>query len=444
MNDNKMTILLIDDDPQFTSYLGKVALTHGCSVEEDSAIQQNFNLIWLKDMPEIKAYFDAIKDLKITDSRKVNELGVLPDIMVFDYCLTRGKASEINRSEDATNPNVPLYTELQKLRPGYKTLSQALEQRPGGNVSYSGNDRYGLMAGAAFFNFFFDYVTTGIPTTAHSDIAKSPDEAGFVEWLHEDQMQFADLERPQLNWGQLLFESLTGVRDRFIDLIQNGAINVNVYGLIDAIRRLGEPPFTYEAMSGAFIEFTHSSYGRKKFLLSALFYDHFFDGEGKTLLGRSDHSTEEATARNSELIVDAHIMAIIDSALRCSVSPDEYVSSYDLCMSYIQAWINDKPLGQPFLTKRGYSKDRQKRLFLLAMVLTVEKMEIADNARDFRSLLTEIFFSGYENNDAKRAALQKAGIKIDDVLSGSIPDKEKAVILLHSKNVSAWPHWWKL
>jgi len=443
MNQHKITLLLIDDEATFTIHKGVVDLIYGCSENEEIAIHQNFNLIWLKNINEIKAYFDGVKDLKNCDSRVINTLGILPEIIIFDYCLTRGTTSQMDRLTDPTNPNVPLYQKLQKLRPRYKALSEALKQSPPKNVSRSGSDRYGLVSGALLFTFFFDYMTTGVPITAYSDIGHSPDEAGYIEWCLDNQISFDNIERPRLEWGQLLFESLLGVRDAMLDLVESGVIKIiNIYDLIGTLRHLGEPPFTYDTMTKATIAFNHSIYGEKIFLLSALFFDHFFDGQGKTLLQQSDRNEVHGIARDSELIT-TDLKEIIDSALNNTFSQDEYVISYRLCMLYINAWNEGEPLEESLLTNRGYDKDRQKRFFLLAMVLLLKHIEIVDSEIHFRSLLEEVYFSG-ETKDAKRKALQKAGVKISEILGSEISEADKSIIRLHAHEVSAWPQWWKL
>ncbi len=154
MSHSKITILLIDDEPTFTIHKGVVDLSYGCSENEEIAIHENFNLIWLKNINEIKAYFDGVKDLKNVGSRVINALGILPEIIVFDYCLTRGTTSQMDRLKDPTNPNIPLYAELKKLRRGYKRLSEVLKESPPKNVNRSGSDRYGLVSGALLFTFF--------------------------------------------------------------------------------------------------------------------------------------------------------------------------------------------------------------------------------------------------------------------------------------------------
>ncbi len=254
-------------------------------------------------------------------------------------------------------------------------------------------------------------------------------------------MRFADTERPRLEWGQLLFESLRGVRDAMLDLAESGLIKFNVYDLNNTMQNLGEPPFTYEMMTKATIEFTHATYGKKKLLLSALFFDHFFDREGNTLLKQSDQNEVHGIARDSELIVTTHLKAIINSALPVDIS--EYTSSVELCMLYIKAWNEDELLEPSFLTNRGYDKDRKKRLFLLAMVLLLKHIEVVDHKKHFRALLAEVYFPEY-NKDAKRKALQKSDIKISDILRGKISEEDKSIIKLHAHEVSSWPQWWKL
>nr|VFJ59359.1 MAG: hypothetical protein BECKDK2373C_GA0170839_107115 [Candidatus Kentron sp. DK] len=446
---NKINILLIDDDPSFSvnaSEEGKVALEYGCSssLAERHTIEENFNLIWLKDIHEIKAYFDAIKALKNMDSKIMTSIEVVPEVIVFDYCLTRSKSSPIDRTQDPSNPNVRLYKTIQERKPAYKDLSDALKEEPDKKINRTGNDRYGLVAGTFLCSFFYDYMTTGLPTTAHSDIANSPDEAGLIEWLHADQMRFAQSERENFKWGQLLCESLVDVRGRLKDLIEIGTIGINTYNLISAINKAENSTLTYRLLSSLSLEFDYTPYGNRALLLSALFYDHFYDRDGGTLFGRSGKEFENVEARDSQFIID-DLNEMFSYATKGAISKDEYRSSYELCQSYIEAFKdnNDSVLDVPFLTRRGYSFERQKQLFLLAMVLLMEELGVPESKEHFKTKLKDVYFPD-QTNQAKRKALNAAGIYIKDILDGDIPEAEKQIIRLHSKKVRVWPEWWKL
>ena len=441
MSNDKMVILLIDDDPTFSDHKGKVALKYGCDRRERYVLDENFELLWLRGMYEAKTYYDGVRALKEINPKSLLELGVVPDIVVFDYCLTRSKSRTGSRQADPTNPCVPIYAKVREHRPSFRDLPAALRRRPNKNVSRSGNDRYGQIAGTALVAFFDDYVTHGLPTTAHADIAESPDEAGYIEWWYEDQMTFPETERTEQAWGQLLYESLREVRQNLKDRVTDGRIEIDLSEIVSVLDTLKSAPINYQSLAELSFQVRYSLYGPRRYQLSALYYDHFFD-RTKTLFDGTKSGSCDVDARDSELIVE-DLEELLKCGLNGSISNDEYAESLALCKLYIDAALQDQPITQPFLTNRRFSSARQGRLLVLGMVLWLRKTPYRNSRDLFKREIRDVFFSG-QNSENIRKARSRAQVSIDSVLEGKTTSEHARIIARHSGEVHDWPHWWKL
>jgi hypothetical protein len=440
-----MTILLIDDEPSFTEHKGEVSLFR--SSKDNPVIAENFNLIWLRDIKEIKMYYDGIRELKNLNSKRLSYLKLLPEIIVFDYCLTRGKNRQIIReNNDPTFPNIKLFEAINEISPYSTTFLNEVEtNHPKKSISQdSANDSYGLVSGMALFSFFSDYITAGIPTTAYPDIADSQNEMGYIEWLHEDQMHFADSERMNLSWGQLLFESLQKTRDHLNRLIKNNVVSIFPHQLINIKNKLEESNLTYGDLNDNCLEFIHAQYGKKKFLLSALFYDHFHSKDG-SLINNNIFNNEEVRkiqARDPKGIINV-LKELIDLAFDQSIAPEKYIEYHQRSQNYIKASNSNKPITSSFLTNMDYSKREKQELFIIAMIQLIESENEYNNPRQLRSGIKDIFFSG-QTNDTKRHTLHNAGIKYTEILAGRIDKKLLKLIKVHRTKTEEWPSWWKV
>ena len=440
---DKINILLIDDDPSFSIKRDVISLSTGCSssLVEREVIESNFNLIWLKDIYEIKAYFDGVSRLKNINSKKLMSIGIIPEIIVFDYCLTAGKSFKNNRLDDPSNPNVPLYRVIEKVCKNFRTLDKSLANRPNKEVGRTQKDRYGLIAGTALCSFFSDYISVGLPTTAFTDIANSPNEFGYLEWLHEDQMQFPDSARKSSGlWGGFICQALVNVRDNLKDRIEHNIIKIDLYNIIDIKKNIDKEDIFYCDLNGLFLIYDHFLYGKKIIPISSIYYDVFCDKDG-LLICNDDISMLKSN--NSSIIID-ELSDLISLSLSKNNNQDEYYDFFKLIIKFIESWESGCCLTEPFMTKRGYKQDAKKRLFILAMVICLEKLEKVETKNVFRKQLKEIFFPGSNDTTTMRKTLNNAGINIDRILDGDLNVSEKELIYIHKNNINPWPIWWKI
>ena len=230
-----INILLIDDKPFFC--FGKFSQ----DVELTEKYESYFKLYWIQTPAEARWVLDAYDELRIKSPRTLLELGLPPEILIFDYALSEPIPKQ-KKPEQISN----ITTNIRKTKlvstPDYLHTQHPI-------CDEVGRDKMGCFIGSLFARVFSaSYPCGAIPTTAHPDkndhLEKTNSAsndfgyATFFEWLNQTYLDdaFANKTRTPPTMEELINDGIKAFRKRVIELVSSNLISIplsQIYELLN-------------------------------------------------------------------------------------------------------------------------------------------------------------------------------------------------------------------
>jgi len=291
--------------------------------------------------------------LRQHSQRRLGELKVVPEIVVFDYALTGyPKTLPPNEVRGATLPLLALRSYMDEQRLKWSTRPLSDFHRWGYRTN---EDRFGCFSGSLTSLLFADHPCIGVPTTAYPD-----DEpvTGFYQWFLESAFYGAFEEKSRLNpsWPVLLAEGLPFLRERFIELVREGALVISLRDLL----QLADDELSLERIPELTVK-CRTRYGLRNYSVESLFFDVLYpdptdedlepalkfrkqryvyrrDEEGKVRREEDDSSMESTVLEVVDWANDC-----LEAPLRGNMNGGELVEAVRLAERYQQLFLRCFP-----------------------------------------------------------------------------------------------------
>ncbi|MBN2642794.1 MAG: hypothetical protein JXR78_14165 [Victivallales bacterium] len=327
----KMNILLVDDR-------GHIDLGDGRFPSMRGVLEKHFNIIWLSNAYEGRWLLDAVDELHSFAALKLLDVGIPPEIMIFDYALSQSRDKSYDRKDDPTCIFAYLSNLMQQTSPDIPLRSKDYEIIPD-TGSEQGKDRMGCYIGVELSRLFSNYPCGAIPTTAHIDVRGT--DAAFYEWLNERYLNYAFAEKNNASpmWGPLVKSGVEQCRNRMVQLTRSGLLVPSLaqlqYLIENPINSLGEQE---DGVFQGTIDF-RSYYGKRAILISSLFFEKLYES-GK-LESYSD-GTAEVSVESFEKSAKEWAGLMLDALFKTKHGFNEYQEASDLADLYFTAFISDQ------------------------------------------------------------------------------------------------------
>lgn len=470
MNSQKIRILLIDDQPAFCfdSDQGCVSLKEGQSIDYniERLIEDHFDLMWLRDIKDMRAYISNIQQYKASNPQALNQHNILPELLLFDYCLTRGS----NIYAQTANKSNPLSRFPQSID------IASLPSEPASIKLPERADRAGLIFGSLTYTLFSDHITVAIPATAHYDVEYSPNEMGLIEWVLESNLPFHRKSRSELEWIKLLKEMLPQLRKRILEQVNINTLRCNhreIFELYSHIKAINTEVLYKNHLDEWVLNFESKIYGDIIFSMSSLFFDGLFC--------RSSSNTNAPYVNRDE--VESFISCLRKNIFNTQELSDLYSDAYNCAERYLSnngtvAVHQDKTM----LGIKAHNK-KTTRLTLFFIMIKLIAYEIDEtgqvsNIMNFKRTLYNIIYPNpdLDNIESEKRHYDrvkkyisrlgfnpengetlKLGRMLNDVhysedgkLTGLL-DNERELLKIYTKdclqvfpdlNKETWPEWW--
>lgn len=260
---NRIRVLLVDDEPYFCWDKGE---------EQAPALPQQyaefFELTWIQNAQEARWAMEAFELISRQSPERLSDIGWPPEIVVFDYALTKG-GRELREDSDPTNICSKLRRVIADARLEYGVDGpNHLDAPP--ETAPMGADRTGCYVGGALARTFSLHPCGAVPTTAKVDTAGT--DAEFYQWLNSQYFYglFRDKARPSPEWKDLLNAGAWAVRERIIELARTDVIRIAPANVLELQRNA-------VAMKDDMIRFS-SRYGQRELPVAGLFVDYLLPG----------------------------------------------------------------------------------------------------------------------------------------------------------------------
>lgn len=266
---DRLNLLLLDDQPFAKKASTGVAQLRreGASSNWREALDRCFKLWWLQHPDEMRQYYYLVRAIKGRRIQTLGELGLLPELVVFDFALTSvaGYPATLENRKD-TNPLPQLVDAATRLGCPEVMIRREPLPDPRENGYPVGTDRFGCYAGSLINLELCDLPCVGIPTTQYHQKA----ETFFFEWFLDRPLHglFDSKSRTGATWDSLLHDGLPFLRAMLVDRMRAGTVRVSLHDLLHLIH---DPPSPVTIQEQA-IQIT-SIYGRRSLSLEALFFD---------------------------------------------------------------------------------------------------------------------------------------------------------------------------
>jgi hypothetical protein len=265
---DKIRILLVDDNPEFTRDELNDRLFLSRSLEP------HFELIWIEEATEARWLLDAFEILSIRAPGKLLEAGFPPEMLIFDYALTHSPPRPRSASEDTYRIDRRI-KHIQALARDARIMLPFAGPRnvpvPPGTGAARGEDRTGCYIGGALARVFSAHPCGMVPTTAHVDTADT--DAAFYQWLNEHFFMdlFKHKFRTKPTWKILLPLAAESLQERIVQLAASGIIRVQLQTLQEMA---AEAPDTAKLAV-----VLHSRFGRRALPVEGLFIKYLYPGD---------------------------------------------------------------------------------------------------------------------------------------------------------------------
>jgi hypothetical protein len=257
MQSDKIRILLVDDRPEgfFDPDIVDVTLP--------AKYARYFNLYWIQKPEEARWLIDTYNEIYIKAPEHLINIGLPPEIVIFDYALTQ--ASDRCPKRDSQKSNIIKQTQDYIQSKGIKIEIFSYSGTAPSTGTLPGSDRMGCYIGGMFARTFSDYPCGAIPTTAHVDTSNT--DAAFFEWLNEKYLDnaFFDKSRPKPTWEELINAGVNAVRKKIIKLSHANLIRIK----LDELQLLSSEPVKIKSLYLSI----YSKLGCRKIPIEGLFID---------------------------------------------------------------------------------------------------------------------------------------------------------------------------
>lgn len=263
-------VLLIDDKPEGLGRLEtcsgrpnpeRVPHIHAPAEHREYAsdLASCFDLRWIATAAEGREYRDLSHAAAMSDAFRLGSEGWIPEIICFDYALTKDTRIVADRLPEAR------YQQLSPL-PALRALTGITKKGTPAPHTGTGvdDDNLGCYVGGLTFSLFSDHPCAPVALTRKGAEKTRNTEAGFFEWMLEldTHAAFAQKGRASFSWLELLREGAGVLRRRIEVLSGAGIIDVSVDDLC-----------TLAATGQSTRLEICSRYGRRNLPVSGLFLD---------------------------------------------------------------------------------------------------------------------------------------------------------------------------
>ncbi len=307
-----INILLIDDDPVFCMVsiedainLGyiqdgkftkeqlakKIPVLHNTAPREETQwkeFHKYFKLQWLQSPLDVKEFNTLSTEIETRLTPKtLGNFGYVPDIVCSDYALTDKMdfsyydTPNDNNILSLINPNYILTSFFQKILKEEKKLHRDLSgQSQNYEVEYSPNkDNMGCYAGGITAFRFRNHPCSIIPTTFKTKEKVQGKDAGYFEWLLEDEFDSAyDWQDRGTDkaWHNIIKHGVYQLRKRIEKQTLSQQISPDILAVLNLAADGG-------ANNKERAIVFHSAYGRKEMPLDGLFIDELPENRTKAI-----------------------------------------------------------------------------------------------------------------------------------------------------------------
>lgn len=255
MLETKINILLLDDNPIFFSKVfGDVVLP--------KKYRNYFQLYWLQTPAEASWLLDVYDDINVKSPEDLLELGLPPEILIFDYALSSPKDLKLEGQSSNIIDKLKAYVDKNKIN--VSIIKEYEKSVPTTGVN-QGSDRMGCYIGGTFARAFSHYPCAAVPTTAH--ISTDNSDAAFFEWLSRKYLKGVSKHKTRLapKWEDLINYGLCLFRERVVELINSNLIRIPLRDLQLILQNPIEAKESHISI--------YSRLGCKKIPLEGLFID---------------------------------------------------------------------------------------------------------------------------------------------------------------------------
>lgn len=278
---SRIRVLLVDDEPYFCWDKGE---------EQAPTLPQpyaeHFELTWIQNAQEARWAMETFELISRQYPERLSAIGWPPEIVVFDYALTKG-GRETREESDPTN----ICSRLRKIM-----ADRCLEYGFDGpdhrdappETAPLGADRTGFYVGSALARTFSLHPCGAVPTTAKVDTSGT--DAEFYQWLNRRYFYdfFKDKARPSPEWKDLLKAGAWAARERIIELAEAALIQIELADVLELKREAA-------AMKGGTIRLV-SRYGRRELPIAGLFVDYLLSNRDEDQAEFSKAASNWATS----------------------------------------------------------------------------------------------------------------------------------------------------
>jgi hypothetical protein len=271
------------------------------------AIEQYFEVQWLQSATDIREYRNFSYEIEDNFSPMgLGKAGFIPEIVVFDYELSRNQGKELTLSQAEKQNIFPMYRLVNFLNqkdnlnrkvskdlspddkenirdtieaeliargtiPNRKDIHDCYKERFPEQFPPSidlNDDNMGCFGGGLIAVQFRRHPCVGIPTTGKllGNVEKS--EAAYFEWLLHQELKgtFKEKGRSDPRWTDILCLGVKNLRNRIKELIQTGQASTSLSELMflanGSLLNIESENFTLQSM-----------YGTRNIALAGLFID---------------------------------------------------------------------------------------------------------------------------------------------------------------------------
>lgn len=281
---SKIKILIIDDKP-IHAYRSNYAFDHIPEVMDDTygkfpELDSLFELYWLQSPEDTKEFRDyCIQYENNYGSFALGKLGIVPDIILFDYALTGEMAKKITAEALLKMPNVILGKELNDpsyrinkskpiKAPAIKESDNEIQVKDIPSGHKINHDNMGCFSGGLIYMLFRNHPCAAVPTTRKFLKHVQGTHTEYFEWLIKDELYEATDNRGNtVSWSGVIPLAVNNLRNNII-------IQVTCKKIIPSLKELCQVATDrneVNIMNGCFRYL--GMYGIHELPLAALFMD---------------------------------------------------------------------------------------------------------------------------------------------------------------------------